>query len=78
MFTIDFDFDRHDLAEDTKRAALEAILADAREKVHFMRCPEHDEAVEVTLDGEALNIAGCCEAFTAQAAREITKDKVVH
>jgi hypothetical protein len=76
VFSIDFDFDHHE-TEDVKRAALEAVLADASEKVHFLRCPEHNEAVEVTLDGEALNVAGCCEAFTEQAAKEITKENVV-
>jgi hypothetical protein len=77
MFTIDFDFDQYDLTEDIKLAALEAVLADAREKVHFLLCPEHHESADVTLDGDTLNIAGCCEAFTAQAANEIMKERVV-
>jgi hypothetical protein len=77
MFSIDFDFDQHE-AEDTKREALAAVLADAREKVHFLRCAAHNEAAEVTLDGAALNIAGCCEAFTEQAAKAITTETTVH
>jgi hypothetical protein len=77
MFTIDFDFDQNDLAEDIKLAALEAVLADAREKVHFLQCRKHHEAVDITLDGDTLNIAGCCEVFTAQAANEIMKERVV-
>jgi hypothetical protein len=77
MFTIDFDFDQYDLAEDIKLAALEAVWADCSGKVYFLLCPEHREAVDITLDGETLNIAGCCEAFTAQAANEIMKERVV-
>jgi hypothetical protein len=76
VFSIDFDFDQHE-AEYMKREALAAVLADAREKVHFLRCAEHDETAQVSLDGEALHIAGCCEAFTYQAAQEITNEHVV-
>ena len=76
MFSIDFSFDPYE-SEDMKCEALAAVLADAREKVHFLRCALHKEPAQVRLDGEALHIVGCCEAFTEQAAKEITNEHVV-
>jgi hypothetical protein len=46
----------------------QAALAKAEEKVRSLRCPEHGEAVSLALEGSAVSVSGCCEAFRRRAA----------
>ena len=71
-------FDTKALMSRVRDKAAAKALADAKEKLRLLRCPEHGKPAEVTMEetGTAtfkLNISGCCTQFRQEARRIISR-----
>jgi hypothetical protein len=49
----------------------QSALSKAEDRVRELRCPEHGEGVTLALEGSAVSVSGCCDAFRRYAATVI-------
>jgi hypothetical protein len=73
--TVKTNFDPDRIVKHAKRLAFNKVLSDARDKARGMRCAEHGEKAEITLQENgndvSLAISGCCDDFRKQVAKDV-------
>ena len=64
-------------AEAILALAREKLLSEARDRARFLRCREHGQGADISIEAagnaSALRISACCESFASEVRQTVFK-----